>query len=334
MKIELIPESGHWYRVNLHCHTTISDGHHTPEQIKDIYKKAGYHAVCYTDHEVLIGHEDLCDKDFIALHGYEVAIKQNQSAHTGYFMPVYHLNLVARRQDNLCMTRFYRNNPSFPGNAKEWIDKAQYRDISDEVKYDQGWLNDYIRDANDAGFLVLFNHPQWSLQNLSDMAKLEGLCGIELINGGCYWHNDRTSVHFEQMLRAGKRILPIGGDDTHDDAHLFLGWTMLKAPSLTYDNLIAALDAGDCYASDGPEIHSLVLEDGVIRLKCSEAVCVTLFAEGRYLESYHEAGKTYTDVSFAYRPEHFGSYFRIEVRDEKGRCAYSNAYYTKDLPTC
>ena len=57
--IELIPEQGKFYKVNMHCHTNISDGKRSPEEVKEFYKKAGYSAVCFTDHEVLVPHKDI-----------------------------------------------------------------------------------------------------------------------------------------------------------------------------------------------------------------------------------------------------------------------------------
>ena len=42
MRNVLIPEAGNgmnFYRANLHCHTTISDGKKTPEEVKDNYEK-------------------------------------------------------------------------------------------------------------------------------------------------------------------------------------------------------------------------------------------------------------------------------------------------------
>ena len=38
MKKHLLPESGNFYKANLHCHTILSDGQKTPEQIKEEYK--------------------------------------------------------------------------------------------------------------------------------------------------------------------------------------------------------------------------------------------------------------------------------------------------------
>jgi histidinol phosphatase-like PHP family hydrolase len=38
------------YKVNLHTHTTLSDGHRTPEEVAQIYAEQGYDAVAFTDH--------------------------------------------------------------------------------------------------------------------------------------------------------------------------------------------------------------------------------------------------------------------------------------------
>ena len=37
-------------KINLHTHTTRSDGAKTPEEVAEIYKKAGYDVIAITDH--------------------------------------------------------------------------------------------------------------------------------------------------------------------------------------------------------------------------------------------------------------------------------------------
>ena len=37
-------------KINLHLHTTQSDGHKTPEEAAAIYKEAGYDLIAVTDH--------------------------------------------------------------------------------------------------------------------------------------------------------------------------------------------------------------------------------------------------------------------------------------------
>ena len=329
---ELLPESGRFYKVNPHCHTNISDGQDTPEEVKKVYKAMGYSAVCFTDHEVLIDHSALCDEEFIALHGYEVAIKQDVSRRTGWFMPVYHFNMIAKDPKNLKMPRFFRENPSYPGNGRKWMEAcAQYDEIIEITHYDKAWLNDYLGAVKEAGFLIVYNHPEWSLQNREDYLGLQHLHGIEVSNGGCIPYMDCTGIHFQQMLRSGMRVVPVGGDDNHCMADTGQAWTMVKAKELSYEALIDAFEKGHCYASEGPEILSLTLEDGKIKVKTSEAVNIVLRGEGRYASAATAQGQFLTCAEFDYEPEKLGTFFRIEVRDAAGNRAYSNAYFTDSL---
>lgn len=72
----LLPETGIFYKANLHCHTVLSDGNKTPEEVKEAYQKLGYSIVAYTDHELLIPHDELTDENFLALHGFELEINE------------------------------------------------------------------------------------------------------------------------------------------------------------------------------------------------------------------------------------------------------------------
>ena len=54
MKKYVFPEVGNFYKANLHCHTTFSDGVLTPEQVKELYLANGYSIVAYTDHDNLL----------------------------------------------------------------------------------------------------------------------------------------------------------------------------------------------------------------------------------------------------------------------------------------
>lgn len=334
MKLELIPEAGKFYKVNMHCHTNISDGKGSPEEIKEFYKAAGYSAVCYTDHEVLIGHKDLCDDEFIALHGYEVAIKKDMNKHTAYFMPVYHFNMIAKDQNNLKMPRYFKENPSCPGNSKKWMDECAVYDpddVIDNVYYDPEWINDYLEGVEKGGFFINYNHPQWSLQTSGDYLPLKHLHSVELINGGCLGVGDNTGIHYGEFLRAKNRVVPTGGDDNHNANGRLRAFTMIKAKELTYEALIEAYGKGDCYASEGPELLGLCIEDGKIVVRCSPCAGVYILSEGRYSPYKLSRTELYTEVRFDYLPEKFGRFFRVELRDAQGYRAMSNAYYTEEI---
>ena len=42
MNIKGFSSHGNWYKGNLHCHTTDSDGSLTPAEVVQYYKKEGY----------------------------------------------------------------------------------------------------------------------------------------------------------------------------------------------------------------------------------------------------------------------------------------------------
>ncbi|MBQ9133249.1 MAG: PHP domain-containing protein, partial [Clostridia bacterium] len=72
MKKYLLPPGGQFYKANLHCHTTCSDGKLSPESVKEAYKAKGYSIVAYTDHFLLVPHNELTDDDFLALNAVEL----------------------------------------------------------------------------------------------------------------------------------------------------------------------------------------------------------------------------------------------------------------------
>lgn len=43
---------GQWYKGNLHCHTTVSDGSLTPEEVVTLYKSNGYSFLAISDHNI------------------------------------------------------------------------------------------------------------------------------------------------------------------------------------------------------------------------------------------------------------------------------------------
>ena len=65
-----------FFKANLHCHTTVSDGRMSPEETKNIFKKKGYSVVAFTDHDVMVPHPELADEEFLPLNGYEMEVTE------------------------------------------------------------------------------------------------------------------------------------------------------------------------------------------------------------------------------------------------------------------
>jgi histidinol phosphatase-like PHP family hydrolase len=106
MKKYLLPREGHFYKANLHCHSTLSDGRWTPEEIKENYKNHGYSVVAYTDHDVFVTHNELADEDFLPMNGYELAFAQQKKIE-GKSSKVCHICFVSLKKDKKYQKIFY-----------------------------------------------------------------------------------------------------------------------------------------------------------------------------------------------------------------------------------
>lgn len=335
MRYDLLPAGGRFYKANLHCHSTISDGTLSPEALKKAYQAQGYSILSITDHEYLQYHNELNDPEFLTIAGYEMQLKSQPTADFP-FPRVCHLNLYAKSPEGAVQVCYCPDR--MPKKMKDW--PVRYTGPVYPAEYSVECVNHIIREANANGFLVCYNHPHWSMEDLTIFSQYEGMFAMEIYNNDCVCIGipEWNLQSWEWMLRRHKRIFCVAGDDNHNKRPFtdplcdsFGGWIMVKAPSLTYADVITALERGDFYASTGPEIYSLYLEDGLLHVTCSPASDIVMATFGRkYGHVRAAAGQTISEATF---PIPAGClYIRVEVRDCCGRCAESQAYWLDSIP--
>jgi hypothetical protein len=249
------------------------------------------------------------------------------------FKECLHLNLYAKDPHNF---KAVCHNPKFVhcGNSKLYRETAQYvGDGNFQQEFTVENFNEVIRTAKEHGFLVTYNHPNWSLNTAETYLRLEGLNGLEICNGSGSLGNDYAPIVYDQMLRSGKRIMCVAGDDNHGPGGYFRSWTMIKTDELTYDALIEGLEKGNCYASSGPEIYDLFVEDGKVTIRCSDAVGIYYTSAGRHTgcKLANAENPAVNEATFTIKPEDF--YFRISVKDKEGKHANTRIYYLDELKT-
>lgn len=337
MKRYLLPKNGKFYKANMHMHTNISDGAMSPEEVKKVYMEHGYSIVAYTDHEVLLSHKELSDEKFLAITSFEKSINKQRNVDFCKVKTA-HLNFFAKEEDNITCSVM---NPD----ETLWCNAKNY--VTDEMKkfnykseYTTECLNEIIRKGNEDGFLVTLNHPVWSLQNYDDYKDLKGLWGIEVFNYSAVLEGYPDTVQpLDDLLNLGENVLPLATDDAHSLQDCFGGYIMIKADKLDYKTIMSALERGDFYASDGPEITELYLEDNVLTVNCSAAASVSLRTEKRCNKRIAALkGETLTSAEFDLsgyfaQTESDGAphYFRVEVKGVDGTTAYSRAFFVDEL---
>lgn len=324
MRKYLLPETGKFYKANLHCHSTVSDGKLTPEEIKKLYMSMGYSIVAYTDHSLLEDHQDLTDEKFLALNGYEDAIVRDGDAmgvdigekNDYYHRKTFHCNFIALEPDNL--------------------ERVPY---SREKVYSAEFVSELFLKGRECGFFGTYNHPTWSGENYEQYMNYHNMHAMEIANyisqtDGYEDYNPRV---YADMLRGGERIYCIGADDNHNhkgtdpiEGDSGGAWTMIKADSLDYRTITKALLDGNFYASQGPEIHEMYIEDDTLFVTTSDAASISFAFEDRrcHIERAKK-GETVNHASVKLDPIY--GYVRVTVTDHNGNHANSNAYFLDEI---
>ncbi len=317
-------------------HTTVSDGRMTPEETKQVYLAQGYSIVAFTDHEIIVRHNELSDDTFLALTSCELSVTETTPDVAFPYKKTYHLNLLSKDPARDVFSAFSVSHVW--GRSQEYVTEAM-RQYHYPYEYSVECINDVIEKCNADGFLVTYNHPVWSGQNYTDYADLKGLWGVEVYNTGCVLAGYPDTVQpLTDLLRQGKRVVPLATDDAHSLRDCFGGWVMVYADALEYGAVMEALEKGEMYSSSGPEIKELSIEDGILHVATSEALKIYFNTECRTQGCVRaEAGKTLCEANFDLNqylenvraPE--AAFVRVTVEDANGKLAWSRAYFVDEL---
>lgn len=336
MKKYLLPKDGNFYKANLHCHTTLSDGRETPEAVKEIYKEKGYSIVAFTEHEILVPHNDLTDDKFLALNGVEMQIKEDKPKNA----KCTHMCFISPTADVPPQPCFHREK-YFIGRGKEnkHLAVIDEREPDYERNYTPEGINDAVKRFKEKGFFATYNHPTWSLENYNDYVNYEGFDAMEILNGSCIvsGYDDYNPRVYRDMLLAGKKLFCIGADDNHNKhpkrsplSDSGCAYIMLKAEKLDYETIFSALKSGSFYASEGPEIYELYMDKNDVHISCSEAKKIYCNYGIRKAEIVLAEQGSHISVASFTVPEDC-VFFNITVVDEEGKHACTNAYFVEDL---
>lgn len=336
MKI-LLPEENEnlkYYRANLHCHSTLSDGNKTPEQLKTDYKAHGYSILAITDHEIFIPHNDLTDENFLMLNGYEIES-------SGISGKTCHLCFLALNKDidtEVCFSSSY-----LWGNAKENRKLVKFDKKTALIyrPYTKWGINHLIKTGQRNEFFVTYNHPTWSLESYPQYIRYKNANAMEITNYGCVvcGFDDDNGHAYDDLLRKSSNMYCISTDDNHNiypdsspDCDSYGGYVMIAAKSLTYEDVTSAIKSGMFYSSTGtykhigPKILGITLNGDKVTVKTSDARSISYIPHTRNCQIKNaEENSTVNYAEFKVKPKE--KYFRIVVTDQKGYKAYSNAYF-------
>lgn len=318
-------ESGNWYKGNLHSHTVNSDGNLTPEQAVRLYRDHGYSFLCFSEHDLYTDYREKLDcEDFIILPGLEASVILCEEKEPHRSKKVHHIHgiLGTAAMQKAAGDRVFQQRESIEP-------RRLYGDWDGAGEAQR--LCDYLRGR---GCITTYNHPVWSRVLPEEFIHTKGLWALEIFNYNTVNESNTGSDTFcwDMMLRDGVRIPGFASDDNHngglfDDA--CGGYIVVKAERLTHEDILQNMIRGNYYSSAGPELFSWGVKAGIVYVNCSPVSRIDFIAGdhvgdgGTILCPDRESVVTHGE----YRLHGDESYVRVQVSDQYGRTAWSNALF-------
>ncbi len=282
-----------YWKGNLHTHSLWSDGNDFPEMIADWYKRHGYNFLTLSDHNVLsegdrwvnVSSNKVAMKKYLKRFGPTwVEQRKTNGQEQVRLKPLREFRHVLEAPGKFLLIqgeeithRFARSPVHLNGiNLRDVILPLNGKSVAETIKVNSRAV---VKQQQKTGrdMLVFLNHPNfgWGVQ-ARDLVLAEDLKFFEVYNGHPGVRNDGDNNHpsTERMwdialaLRLGQYELPVIYGMATDDAHRYhvygvgrvnpgRGWIMVKAPYLTAETIVRAIQKGDYYMSTGVSFRSI-----------------------------------------------------------------------------
>lgn len=308
-------DSARWWRGNMHTHSLWSDGDEFPESIAELYKTNGYHFLAFTDHNTLHVTNKWVNtethkgakagfprytarwpKDWIETRAgkdntTEVRLKF-LSEYRGKFEEPDRFLLIQSEE----VTDRAKTGPIHM-NAHNLREVIKPRGGSNTVEILQNNIDSVLEQRKRTGQMMIphVNHPNFGLSiTPEELMQVRGEKFFEVFNGHPTVFNNGTN-HTPSMDRLWDIVLTrrlaelkldvmygLGTDDGHHyhtngvgKSNPLRGWVWVRSEKLTPESLIAAMEAGDFYASSGVRLRELKQSAKEIALEVEAAPGVT-----------------------------------------------------------
>ena len=311
MRIPPFSTPGRFWRGNLHTHSNLSDGALTPAEVVQAYKRAGYDFLALSEH-------------FLARYGWPIA--DTRAFRSNNFTTLIGAELHAMGTEV----------------GELWHVLAVGLPLEFPPLGDGETGPELAARARAAGAFVAIAHPAWSQLRIGDGRALAAAHAVEIYNHGSAVETDRGdgSYLIDQLCNEGRRLNAIAVDDAHfqhGEVDGFGGFVEVKAESLDPGALLAALKAGEFYASQGPRFLDIDVSPEEVTVECSPVNSIALVTGTS--RALSRVGRSITratlDVANALKqgwvdPGATG-WFRIVAIDDAGRRAWTNPIWVDQL---
>jgi hypothetical protein len=294
-----------WYKGNLHTHSFWSDGDDFPEMIADWYKRHGYHFLALSDHNVLADGErwmTLDDKKSrpVALKKYRERFGSSwveercvEARAQVRLKPLAEFRSLLEEPGKFLLVpaeeishRYGKLPVHINGlNLRDTIKPIDGANVRETIRVNHRLVAEQAKKTK-TRMLAFLNHPNfgWGV-TAEDIALADEVRLFEVYNGHPSVRNEGDADHppserlwdIVLVLRLGKHGLGVAYGLATDDAHGYhaqgvgkmnpgRGWVMVRAPYLSAEAVLRALDAGEFYSTTGVVLDDVKTTGGELAL--------------------------------------------------------------------
>jgi hypothetical protein len=294
-----------WWKGNLHTHSLWSDGDDYPEMIVDWYKSRGYSFLALSDHNILSEGEKWIDPSMRggpgALEKYRkrfgdswIDEREKDGKRMVRLKTLQEFRRLFEEPDRFLLIQSEEITDRFEKlpihlNATNIRELIRPRGGKSVLEVMQNNVNAVLEQRKKTGQPMIphLNHPNygWAV-TAEDIIQLQGERFFEVYNGHPRVNNSGDALHagldrvWDIVLT--RRLAETGGEVIFgiavDDSHHYhaqaparsnpgRGWIMVRAERLTPEALIAAMEAGEFYASTGVRLKEVRREGNRLEIR-------------------------------------------------------------------
>lgn len=294
-----------WWKGNLHTHSHWSDGDDYPEMIADWYRSRGYHFLALSDHNILQQGDRWIDAaksrgGMAALERYRerfgpdwVEERREGEATRVRLKPLTEFGPLLNEPGRFLMIPSEEISDRFEKkpihlnatNLRELVPPQGGKSVVEVMQRNVDAVLAQRRATGQPMFPHL-NHPNfgWAI-TAEELMEVRGERFFEVYNGHPQVRNygDAQRPGAERMwdIILTRRLAELGGEILYglavDDSHHYhvmdrqrsnpgRGWVRVRATHLTPEKIVAAMEAGDFYASTGVRLRDVRAGNGRLEI--------------------------------------------------------------------
>ena len=285
-------QTARWWKGNLHTHTFWSDGDDFPEMVGSWYKDHGYHFLALSDHNIMLEGEKwlavtnasrrkTLEKYIERFGGDWVEQRTLESTQRVRLKTLIEFRKLLEERDRFLMIPSEEITAmlTIHMNATNLRDFIKPRLGSNALEVMQLNVDAVLEQRERTGQPMFphINHPNFGLAiTAEDLMRVKGDRFFEVYNGHAQVYSfghkghpgmdtvwDIMLAHRLTDLKLGM-MYGVGVDDSHQYHNMNVtnsnpgrGWVVVRAPELSAEAIIKAMEAGDFYASSGVRLKDI-----------------------------------------------------------------------------